>query len=273
MTAAETAATEAGQRPTGLRLARIHLRMGLLGLARAELEAYAGRGDLDDEALLDLAEVRWRTGDLTGAGEVANAYLGTGRTDPVALVIAAEAVVAAGRPGEARRLAGRALESVQGSLDQVFNGMPRSLIWPADTDEPAGAPPAETPAKRSRRQDVTATLWSEPALPGSSVALPDADDAFADGREALERDDLVEAALQMGIALRLASSLAPAILDAIGANESPELDLVRGDAYRLVGREAEAQRSYTAALRALAGRPSRPAGRSSKRAAQTTEAQ
>ncbi|MFN8631135.1 MAG: hypothetical protein U0838_12715 [Chloroflexota bacterium] len=40
-------------------------------LARAELEALAGRGRLDDAALLDLAEVRWRTGDLGGAGDAA----------------------------------------------------------------------------------------------------------------------------------------------------------------------------------------------------------
>ena len=33
----------------------------------------AGDGALDDEAIIDLAEVRWRTGDLAGAGEAAAA--------------------------------------------------------------------------------------------------------------------------------------------------------------------------------------------------------
>ncbi|MDQ2965800.1 MAG: hypothetical protein M3R57_08135, partial [Chloroflexota bacterium] len=55
-----------GDRPTALRMARLHLRTGLLALARVELETLAGEGTLDDEALLDLAEVRWRTDDLTG---------------------------------------------------------------------------------------------------------------------------------------------------------------------------------------------------------------
>ena len=45
-------------------LARVHLRMGSMGLARAELETLAGRNGLDDEGIRDLAEVRWRTGDL-----------------------------------------------------------------------------------------------------------------------------------------------------------------------------------------------------------------
>ena len=50
--------------------------------ARAELESLAGHGMLDDEALLDLAEVRWRTGDLAGAGEAANVLIEQGRSRP-----------------------------------------------------------------------------------------------------------------------------------------------------------------------------------------------
>ena len=86
-------------RPVALRLAGLHVRMGSLALARAELESLAGRGMLDEPALLDLAEVRWRTGDLAGAGEAANALLARDREDPLALVIAAESVSALGRPG------------------------------------------------------------------------------------------------------------------------------------------------------------------------------
>ena len=48
-------------------------------LARAELESSAEPGTLDESALLDLAEVRWRTGDLAGAGEAAQAALARGR--------------------------------------------------------------------------------------------------------------------------------------------------------------------------------------------------
>jgi len=52
-----TAASEADTRPADLALARIHLRLGSLGLARAELEALAGQDALDADGLLDLAEV------------------------------------------------------------------------------------------------------------------------------------------------------------------------------------------------------------------------
>ena len=131
--------------------------MGLLALARAELEANAGRGSLDELALLDLAEARWRTGDLAGAGEAANAALGRGAEDPLAYVIAAEAIAGVGRPAEARRLAARALEGEGLSLDEVFAGMPRSLIWPGDAPiDDAAAPPGtgharSTTTSRPRR--------------------------------------------------------------------------------------------------------------------------
>src|SRR4051812_41091570 len=134
------------------RLARLHLRLGQQELARAELEMLAGAGNLDSDGLLALAEARWRTGDLPGAGEAAQACLAAGRTDVLAIVIAAEAMAALGRPGEARRLAGQALEQANVPLDAIFAGIPRSLIWPADPSE-AGRPegmlfPAPEPSLR-----------------------------------------------------------------------------------------------------------------------------
>ena len=74
MTPVATAATPTSA-AADLVLARLHLRLGSLGLARAELETMAGRNGLDDEGIRDLAEARWRTGDLPGAGEAAAAYL------------------------------------------------------------------------------------------------------------------------------------------------------------------------------------------------------
>ena len=56
-------------------LAHMHLRLASLALARVELETLAGLGGLDTQGLVDLAEVRWRTGDLVGAGEAAAAAL------------------------------------------------------------------------------------------------------------------------------------------------------------------------------------------------------
>ncbi|MDR3544350.1 MAG: hypothetical protein P4L30_01110, partial [Candidatus Limnocylindrales bacterium] len=63
---------------TARRLARLHLRTGMLRLARLELEQLAGAAALDTEGILDLAEVRWRTGDLRGAAEAAGAWLDAG---------------------------------------------------------------------------------------------------------------------------------------------------------------------------------------------------
>jgi hypothetical protein len=91
------------------RLARVHLRTGSLGLARAELEIMAGTGRLDREALADLAEARWRTGDLPGAARAAQAHLEQGGREPVAYVVAAEALLASGQPRDAREMADRLL--------------------------------------------------------------------------------------------------------------------------------------------------------------------
>jgi hypothetical protein len=125
-------------RDLDLVLASIHLRLGALGLARAELETLAGRNLLDDEGIRDLAEARWRTGDTAGAGEAAATYLESAPDDVLALVIAAEAQSETGRPAEARRLAGRAVERANGTLDPIFAGLRRSGIWPAEPGSAVG---------------------------------------------------------------------------------------------------------------------------------------
>ena len=48
--------------PVDRRLARLHLRVGQLSLARAELEALAGSGDLDDEGLRSRADALVKSG-------------------------------------------------------------------------------------------------------------------------------------------------------------------------------------------------------------------
>ena len=231
----------AGGRALPLRLARLHLRMGSLALARAELESFAGGGSLDEPALLDLAEARWRTGDLAGAGEAANAALARGVDDPLAYVIAAEAVAGLGRPAEARRLAGRALDSTGATLDVLFAGMPRSLIWPGDPapDEALGEAGAVGAAAIVRGRQP------ETSVPASAAAA----EAFAGGRGALARGDVAGAALRLGVAIRLEPGFAQAVLAAIGdrASSEPVLALVAGDALRLLGREHEALAAFDVA--------------------------
>lgn len=251
-------ATDAGSRPASLRMASLHLRVGLLALARAELEALAGRGVLDDDALVDLAEARWRTGDLAGAGEAADALLSTGRETPLALVIAAEAAAEDGRPAEARRLAGRALEALDGPLDPVFAGLPRSLIWPSDAGRTPqheavpgavrmGAAPAdgEPLASRDREPALAAPVTGSASVPGPAPASSAAAAAYAGGRAALEAGDAAAAAVRLAVAIRLDPGFAPSVLEAVGPDPAePALLLVAGDALRLVGRESDALAAF-----------------------------
>lgn len=272
---------DSDERAADLVLARLHLRLGSLGLARAELESMAGRNSLDDQGIRDLAEVRWRTGDLAGAGDAAAAYLEGEPEDVLALVIAAEMQSHLGRPGEARRLAGRALAASEGLLDTIFAGMPRSSIWPVDTGgplEPAGtlfadlgalAPDWSVDASDSGADAASADSRfgesggaigpPDPAGPGLwdedhgtiAPALPDPAELLARARIALEADRPGQAAAGLALAMRAAPTLAPAVLDLIAGRSEPVLALVRGDAHRIVGHEAEALRDYAAAVAAI----------------------
>lgn len=260
-------------RPVDLVLARAHLRMGSLALARAELEILAGRGALDIPGHVDLAEARWRTGDLARAGQAAAVALGAGMDAPVALAIAAEAAAALGRPNEARRLATRALENAAGPIDTLFAGMPRSGVWPADATEP---PPtagtmfhhetspgpnrragdsdvdvislrAPVPEYRTAAPPLTLGFWDPDAVDDETPQRPDPASELEAARAALVAGALDDATLRFGLALRLAPALAPAVLEATDGMSTPAINVVRGDAYRLVGLEAEAQRAYAAA--------------------------
>jgi hypothetical protein len=281
------------RRPTtrdpDLIIARAHLRLGSLGLARAELETMAGKDRLDDEGIRDLAESRWRTGDVTGAGEAAAAYLEVVPDDVVALVIAAEAQADLGRPAEARRLAGRAMDRADGSLDPVFAGMKRSAIWPAEPGTAVGPVgvlfddlhpgPIPTGAAFDRRaSDRRASAAGPPTHPPLDPAIPaaidhgpglwdlqpvdpngtgtpiraaDADTLFHGARVALDRGQTAAAATGLILALRSSPRLAPAVLDLLSGRAEPILVLVRGDAQRIVGRETEAMRDHASAASGL----------------------
>lgn len=280
MTTMEPASSEsnvtAAVRDADLVIARLHLRLGSLSLARAELEAMAGKDGLDDEGIVDLAEVRWRTGDLAGAGEAATARLETHPDDVIALVIAAETQADLGRPSEARRLAGRALARYDGPIDPVFAGMPRSSIWPTDPGappEPAGElfddlpqPPggylfaptlrldeteeAETSGRAGPGDAYGPSLW-EAHTGIVAPTVPDSAELLARARIALGVGRPGQAAAALALALRAEAGLAPTVLDLIAGRSEPVLALVRGDANRIVGHEAEALRDYATAVAAI----------------------
>ena len=309
MSAVEASGVKA--RDPDLVLARMHLRLGSLALARAELETLAGRDALDEAGLLDLAEARWRTGDIGGAGEAAVAALHDEEGPLLALVVAAEAAAARGRPTEARRIADKALAAAAGSIDDVFAGMPRAAVWPPDATAPPPSPttmfdsprrPTSVAHSHARAQEVatgvspasgvphgddaapgaeadaaTIGLWeAEPANDGTDLApgldaeagtddgpdapedLPTGADELDLGRAALEADDPDEAAVRLGLVLRVAPALAPAVLDLITGRTERAIALVRGDAYRLVGREIEARQAFLQAARGGSWPPPAP---------------
>ncbi len=274
---------DASTRGADLVLAGVHLRMGSLSLARAELETLAGIGGLDVPGSVDLAEARWRTGDLVGAGEVAREVLAAGHEAVVVLVIAAEAAAGLGRPSEARKLAGLALTLADGPIDSVFAGMPRSAVWPADPAEPVPSsatlfPPdrAAHPGDDAVPADVTGSpdeddgphlhpgplpddpgLWdqTDPELSPIRPVWPpppptDPAELLGAGGRAIAAGDLSAAAVALGLVVRLSPSSAPAVLDLIGETADPGLQLVRGDAFRAVGHEVGAMQSYGAAMAA-----------------------
>ena len=276
------------ERAPDLVLARLHLRLGSLSLARAELETLAGKDMLDADGVVDLAEARWRTGDIAGAGEAAALVLDDDEGPVLALIVAAEAAAERGRPTEARRFAAKALAIADGSIDALFAGMPRSPAWPPD---PAAPPPSPTtmfdtpragraatgrasrseprtaspepasppPAEAEDAAAVGAGLWDDDLAAAAEAeaesqaaidaSLPTGEEALDAGRAALDAGDVTGAALRLAIVLRIAPALAPAVIDLVGERHDPRLALVRGDAYRLVGRELDARRAYVDAAR------------------------
>ena len=278
------------------RLARVHLRGGLLSLARATLERMAGAGTLDRDAMADLAEVRWRSGDLEGAADAARAHQASGGNEPLATLIIAEDLAAGGAEEDAERLAATVYERVGGALDVLFAFEPRGPVWPAadegwmDVDAPAPgrwgllvggsevaapsaqtwrlAPIAITPAEQMTLAPLGRGGLGQPGGDTSTSAV------VVSGRlagEELEKVDqhlaagaLSAAAGRLAVLLRFDPALAPIILTAADraaaaappdSDDLPAIQLVRGDAYRLLGRDKEAAAAYQEAHHALAKGP------------------
>jgi tetratricopeptide (TPR) repeat protein len=222
----------------------LHLRLGVHSLARAELEDLLRRDALDTDGLADLAEARWRSGDLEGAVAAAADHLASGGMRPIAHVIAAEAAAAAGRPVETRTHV-EALAAVDAAaLEVLFSGMPRRAFWPAAAASPFGSP-GGPPGGIGGGARVTSRLSGPLAEPA---------DELARAREELSSgiaDEAIRGAARLALALRLDPSLAPAVLDELRTRRDPAALLVRGDAYRLLGRHLEAEAAFHAAGEAL----------------------
>ncbi len=287
---------EASGRSADARLARVHLRGGLLTLARATLEGMAGAGTLDGDAMADLAEVRWRSGDLEGAAEAARAHQASGGREPLAALIIAEDMAAIGREADANPIAGSLYERVGGAVDVLFAQEPRSDIWPP-ADEGWMAAGAADPGHwgllvgGSEVADPSDRTWQlsplVPLVPAATTALAgrgavgqpagaaSTGEVVMGGRiagnelevvdRALATGDITAATARLAVLLRLDPALAPIILSSAdraaaavpaGSRDLSAIHLVRGDAYRSLGREVEAAAAYQAAHQALAVGPS-----------------
>ncbi len=275
------------------RLARLHLRGGLLTLARASLEQMAGVGALDREALADLAEARWRSGDLEGAAEAAAAHLDAGGDEPLAHLVVAEEADRQGSLVDARRHAAVVRERVGTGLDRLFAGETRSTAWPLEgvdwMDDGATTPgrwgllaggrEVADPQPRSWRMlppPASGSPVARPRIPLAAAAASATQstlDQLELGRAAgveleaaeneLARGAIADAVDRLALVLRFDPALAPVILSMAdqalaGPGDHQQglvaLHLLRGDAYRGLGREVEAVDAYQESMRALTAR-------------------
>jgi hypothetical protein len=248
-----------------IRIARVHLRLGQLTLARAELEDLARRDALDTNGLAALAEVRWRTGDGDAAAMAAVAHLDAGGSDDVALCIAAEAAALDGRSNDAQHLMEQLPAADPATLDAIFAGLPRRAFWPSapvdrgDGDalrrEAVDRRPPATGAPAAARAAAPATTGRPPATPTASAgrrikAQLDPLAELARARAELEtRPD--RAFLRLALVLRHDPTLAPSVLEALHLRREPTAALLRGDAQRLLGRHLEAEAAFDAAAESL----------------------
>jgi hypothetical protein len=262
-----------------LRIARVHLRLGQLTLARAELEDLQRRDGLDTNGLAALAEVRWRSGDGDAAAQAAVAHLDAGGSDDVALCIAAEAAALDGRSEDARALMDQLPVADAATLDAIFAGLPRRAPWPTapvdrtDLGElrreaasridagPPGPSLERAPDRAPAREEVEdegqpgAVVPPSPRPPARVTARRikaqlDPLTELARAREELEtRPD--QAFLRLALVLRHDPTLAPSVLDALHLRREPTAALLRGDAQRLLGRHLEAEAAFDVAAESL----------------------
>jgi hypothetical protein len=143
--------------------------------------------------------------------------------------------------------------------------MPRSSIWPGDAGDSGHHSGTLFGSELAGRGGGGPTV----AAAGAPLApIHDGHDGpgFWDGehgeeelpapaeildmaRVELSAGHLGAAAVRLALVLRTAPELAPAVLEATDprARRTPEIELVRGDAFRLVGHELDARRAWAAA--------------------------
>jgi hypothetical protein len=69
----------------------------------------------------------------------------------------------------------------------------------------------------------------------------------------MDAGDMPAATVRLAVLLRRTPALAPAVIDALEGAPGPLAAVVRGDAFRLVGRETEAARAFAGAADEVGG--------------------
>jgi hypothetical protein len=251
--------TAPSERGADLRLARLHVRGGAYALARAELEALAGSDELDRDGILDLAEVRWRSGDLAGASVAAAAWLEDGADEgaqgALAHVIGAEAAAARGAHEVAAAHIAAAAPGLgdRATLDAILAGISARADWPWEPAAPP-SPPAivpEPPLAAAHSAPPAGGTAPTPALALDAPVAPAAAQLARSGA-ALVGDAPERAVVLLALALRADRATAEAVLAALDAAEpgpahAAAFAFVRAEALRAAGRHEESRIAYASA--------------------------
>lgn len=265
----------ASPRSADLRLAALHVRTGSYALARVELETLAGADALDAAGVLDLAEVRWRTGDLAGAEAAAATWLDEasdvgGRETALANAICAEAAVARGDADAATaHVAAAAIGlATAGALEALLAGIVARAPWPSHDGGAAGRPAASgvdagKPAAGGPAAAATGIGRSR-AIAAGPPPVPAAASLVERGAGLLATEP-ERAAVLLALALRADRAAAEAVLSLLAAPDAlPDpargahaagrpgastVAFVRAEALRAAGRHDEARIAYASAER------------------------
>ncbi len=243
-------------RDLDLRLARLHLRTGSCALARSELEALAGSDRLDHAAILDLAEVRWRTGDLPGAAAAAGAWLDDGdEPGPGSALAHAIRAEAAAERGAADEAAGQVAAAIPfladgAALEDLLAGISPRAPWPW-----APEPVVGDESEATDFAGVAAGAADRAAADrGRTIVSPLAPTArgLVDAGRALLQTAPERATVLLALALRADRASAEAVLELLGSaghSMTPALAFLRAEALRAAGRHDESRIAYASAER------------------------
>lgn len=266
-----------------LRLAHLHLRTGAHALARVELETLAGADRLDRAGILDLAEVRWRTGDLAGADAAATAWRedgdAPGPDSALSHAISAEAAAGRGAAGEAAAHAEAAAAALgdRGAWEVLLAGILPRAPWPWSVETPlppedvapaepgigaawpqaAGAPPAEAAAGSPVDGAAAGPAGGGPG--GPPVPLAPAAAELVRAGAPLVGVAPGRAAVLLALAMRADRAAAEAVLDALdaAAGEGAPAEAIAPEA----GGPSPVEAEHAAALAFVRAEALRAAGR------------